>query len=259
MEKRYIYAEITEKSSEEGEFTAIASSGKVDRHGEIVSPEGWDLKNYKKNPVILWAHDHYQMAIGKATKIWVEGEGKAAKLMFKGIFQDATELGRAAVELAKDGILKTFSVGFMPIDMDENTYEKQELLEISLVNVPANVDAMMLAYKSLSDKGFKKKTIAQLGIPIEVLDELQNLRKDVTDLNVKVDTLAKTQSPVAPTTPKIIRTRQSVVKVIAKGSDRLLAGEKKGISQAERVKMYKIIKRGAEILSQSNKGDLKNG
>jgi hypothetical protein len=29
------------------------------------------LKNFKKNPVLLWAHDHTIPAIGTATKIWV--------------------------------------------------------------------------------------------------------------------------------------------------------------------------------------------
>lgn len=255
FDKQVTFAEITEKSNKEGEFMAVASSGTTDRHGEIISPEGWDLKNFKKNPVLLWSHDHLTPAIGKATKIWLEGEASKAKLMFKGVFQEITDEGKAAKALVEEGILKTFSVGFLPSEMDGNTYTKQELLEISLVNVPANPDAMMLAYKTLSEKGFKKKTIENLGIPIAVLDRIDEMDKSIIRLNDKVDTLVK-ETPSEPTTQLKNRTRQSLTKVIVKASDHLLAGEKQGVSQAERVKYVKIIKRGAEILSKSNKGDL---
>ena len=55
METKYIEASITKDA--DGSFTAIASTNSVDRHGEIVDNNGWELKSFKKNPVILWAHD----------------------------------------------------------------------------------------------------------------------------------------------------------------------------------------------------------
>lgn len=242
--KEFTKATITEKASD-GSFTAVASSPKTDRHGEVVDQAGWDLKNFKKNPVLLWAHDHTQMAIGKATRVWMS-EGK---LMFKGVWQEATDLGKAAKQLVEDGILKTFSVGFLPSEMDGNTYTKQELLEISLVNVPANPDAMMLAYKSLKDNGFTSKTIKDIGIDTLVVDKLVSMEKDIEELKEQVKV-----TPTAPAThSQVIRTRQSVVKAVAKATDQLLAGEKVGITKDERVKLAKIIKRGAEILSKSHK------
>jgi len=47
-----------------------------------------------------------------------------------------------------------FSVGFIPVEYEPNehgglTYKRQELLEISAVTVPANPEALMLAYKSM--------------------------------------------------------------------------------------------------------------
>lgn len=244
MEKEFTKATITEKASD-GSFTAVASSAKTDRHGEVVDQKGWDLKNFKKNPVLLWAHDHSQMAIGKATRVWMS-EGN---LMFKGVWQEATDLGKAAKQLVEDGILKTFSVGFLPSEMEGNTYTKQELLEISLVNVPANPDAMMLAYKSLKGSGFEDQVMEDIGIDTQVVDKLVSMEKDIKELKeqqVKV-------TPTAPTHSQVIRTRQSVVKAVAKASDQLLAGEKQGIAKDERVKLAKIIKRGAEILSKSHK------
>lgn len=244
MSKEFIKAQITEKASD-GTFTAVASTPRTDRHGESVDIKGWDLKNFKKNPVLLWAHDHSIPAIGVAKRVWVSD----GKLMFKGVWQEVTDMGRAAKKLVEDGIINSFSVGFLPSEMDGNTYTKQELLEISLVNVPANPDAMMLAYKVLKADGVKDKVIEDIGIDVQVVDKLVTMEKDITELKqaVKVNS-------TAPTTPsQVIRTRQSVVKAVAKASDQLLAGEKKGIAKDERVQLAKIIKRGAEILSKSHK------
>jgi HK97 family phage prohead protease len=346
--KLFTKAQIVDKDANGQTFTAVASTSTVDRHGEVVSPEGWDLENFKKNPVLLWSHDHTIPAIGKATKIWVEGIGSAAKLMFSGVFQTVTEEGKAAAQLVAEGILNSFSVGFIPSEMVGNTYTEQELLEISLVNVPANPDAMMLAYKNLKESGFSEKTakyvtqqLAGVGnvrkdlftaergalqdeldaeamweakcenmedvwdimfalcdvyydegtaveefpaLITEMITILQTVAdgtyvdpedaEDVVEDAIKpdevidnpaqkpktVDNKAKVPTPTAPQAPSDkIRARQSVTKAIAKASDQLLAGEKKGMPKEERVDLVKIIKRGAEVLSKSNKGDMKNG
>lgn len=251
-----VKATITQKSAD-GTFTAIASTASIDRHGEIVNVEGWDVKNFKKNPVLLWAHDHSIPAIGTATKIWVEGTGKKAKLMFNGKMQQATDTGKALTQLVVDGVLKTFSVGFLPTDMDGNTYIKQELLEISLVNVPANPDAMMQAVKSLRSNGFSDEVIEEVGLSVQVVDKLVTMEKDIKELNGKVETLVKAQPPAASKSPsKVIRSRQSLVKVMAKTADILLTGEKSEMAKEERVRNIKVMKRAAEILSESHKGEL---
>jgi hypothetical protein len=156
--------------------------------------------------------------------------------------------------------------GFIPTEMDGWTYTKQELLEVSLVNVPANPEAMMLAYKSLKKDGFKKEVIKELGIPVEVLDELSTLRKSVDDLSRKYDAIetlvkAKTapQAPAAPPANKTVTARQSLVKTIAKASDKILEQEKQGSRKQDRVELAKVIKRAAEILSASHKEQLIHG
>lgn len=174
--KLFTKAQIVDKDVAAGTFTAVASTATVDRHGEVVSPEGWDLDNFKKNPVLLWSHDHAIPAIGKATKVWVEGIGQAAKLKFTGVWQTVTKEGKAAAQLVADGILNSFSVGFIPTEMEGNTYTEQELLEISLVNVPANPDAMMLAYKSLKDNGFDEKVAKTI---TQQFAGLTTVRKDL--------------------------------------------------------------------------------
>lgn len=148
-----------------GVLTAVASTNTVDRRGEIVDNNGWDLKAFKKNPILLWGHDHSQLPIGVSKKTWVEGTGKQAKLMIQPEIHEVTPTAMAVKELINRGILKTLSVGFRPLESpDGTTFTKNELLEVSVVNVPANADAMMLAYKSLEKAGFEHKVIESLGI-----------------------------------------------------------------------------------------------
>lgn len=157
------------------EKLAVASTSVVDRHNERINQEGWDLKNFKNNPVMLWAHDHTEIAVGVCKNIHIERKNGSARLVFTPEFHDKTEKAKALKALFEEGWLNSFSVGFIPKDFDgkDSTYLKQELLEISAVNVPANPDARMLAYKSLVGKGFKKDTAkAVTGVTKEPVNKL---------------------------------------------------------------------------------------
>ena len=35
----------------------VISTAEVDRHGDVIMAEGWQLDSYQNNPVFLWAHD----------------------------------------------------------------------------------------------------------------------------------------------------------------------------------------------------------
>lgn len=250
-----LLTKATIQKADISEFTAIASTAIEDRHGEIVSVEGWDLKAFKKNPVLLWAHDHNEPAIGTASKVWVEGTGKKAALMIKGKLHDYTDKAKAIKQMVEEGIIKTMSVGFKPIDMEDNTFTSQELLEVSFVNVPANPQAMIAAYKSLKDAGFENKTISELGIPVAVLDELGKLREDVDQLK----TVVKAQKPLETTVNPLGRTKQvqknrlAMLKVIARATDKLYESKQVPISHKASLK---TIKRATEIIIVADKKDL---
>src|SRR5277367_471892 len=47
-----------------GTFDVIISTEDTDRSGEIVKQNGWELTNYKNNPIVLWGHDYYSLPIG---------------------------------------------------------------------------------------------------------------------------------------------------------------------------------------------------
>jgi HK97 family phage prohead protease len=134
----------TRATLDKDKMVAVASQEIEDREGEVLSIDGWDLKNYKKNPVLMWSHNTQEPPIGVADKIKVgEYNGKKA-LMFSPIFHDITEMARAIKRMFEEGILSTFSVGFLPKDQDGNKYIKQELLEISAVPIPALPQAQII-------------------------------------------------------------------------------------------------------------------
>lgn len=247
MEEETKYFEAAIEKAADGSFIAIASTNATDRHGEVVDNNGWDLKAFKKNPVILWAHDHHEPAIGTAKKVWVEGTGKKAKLMIQPILHDVTEKARAIKTLVDQGIIKTLSVGFKPLESPDGvTFTKNELLEVSMVNVPANAEAMTLAYKSLKDSGVETKTMKEIGLPVEVLDELATLRKDVDELKAK--------APSAASDKKQTEQRLSKLKVIARASDMLLAADKS--TESDHRKLVKVIKKTTEKLTVAEKDKL---
>lgn len=179
---------------------AIASTAVEDRHGEVVEVEGWDTKNFKNNPIMLWAHDHSEIAIGKAKNIKVDKSGGSSSLVFEPVFHDKTEKARAIKALYEgwtdeDGVyyepvLNSFSVGFRPLDTDGNRYTKQELLEISAVNVPANPEARVIARKSLESMGFEDKTIK------EVLDENEKQQDHENVIKQLGEELAEKQAEI---------------------------------------------------------------
>lgn len=137
------------------EIIGIASTEDRDRHGEVIKQDGWDLKLYKKNPVLLLSHNYQELPIGKAENIRVE-EGR---LKFTARFSEATQKAREATQLVREGILNTFSVGFIVRDVDKkdgSIITKAELLEISLVAVPANPNAIVTA-KGFTDNDLAKR------------------------------------------------------------------------------------------------------
>lgn len=132
--------EFTKDADSENKFHVIFSTANEDRHGEIVM-QNWDLKAYKKNPVVLDSHnyDSIEHIIGKVNKPTV----KDNKLQGDIEFMLDNPKGALAHKMATGGFLSATSVGFIPLAFDKKgNIEKAELLEISVVSVPANSEAL---------------------------------------------------------------------------------------------------------------------
>jgi HK97 family phage prohead protease/HK97 family phage major capsid protein len=136
-------------------YDFVLSDETVDRMGDIVKADGWVLANFKKNPIALFGHSS-SFPIGTWSNIRVEGGKLLGKLILAGRGTSARldEL----ISLIEQGVLRAVSVGFVPLESepidpklpwDGTRFLKQELLECSLVSVPANPAALQLA-KSLN-------------------------------------------------------------------------------------------------------------
>ena len=126
---------------------AIGSNDSIDRDNEVLTSDGWDLKNYKKNPVVLWGHNSRELPIARALNVKPTDKGLMFKLKFPE--ENTYPFADTVFKLFKEKILNAFSVGFMikerviPDDLSKPIkITKKELLEISAVPIPANPQAL---------------------------------------------------------------------------------------------------------------------
>lgn|GEM_PF-6072236 len=203
-----------EKKAEGGEsleglkISGYASTPTKDRYSDIVEPEAFResiVTNYKNNPIILFQHDANR-PIGKAVFMNVDNNG----LFIKAIIYD-----KEVAQRIEQGVLRTFSIGFIPKKIrfeDENgkildpakdniwdesvkrIIEKVDLVENSIVSTPANPDALFTMEKSV--KSFFSKMEKA---------ELKNINNPITsnDMKKKENLLeAKDEGAVEETTPE---------------------------------------------------------
>jgi len=184
----------------------VASNFGQDRLGDRIDPRGWDLKAFKANPQLLWGHRDHEPPIGRVVRA-TKTKGEAGALETVSKFHSPEKYGFADIvfRMVIDGDLPAVSVGFMPqqVERPKNEdeakamgvgrwgvlYRKQELLELSVVTVPAlstalaksitkweqsgkvDASALRLLERYLSDDA-PTKTIHRLGaVGCEVVDE----------------------------------------------------------------------------------------
>lgn len=138
--------------------TFIASTATSDRYGDVVDQATWKLDAYRQNPVIQVDHDYRAEAtVGRATS----AEVKDGALVIEVQWGKGARAQDVAQKVA-DGLLNAVSVGFVPgrsirrsdlpdddpyyADKTANpygmAYYDNELLEVSVVAVPANAEAL---------------------------------------------------------------------------------------------------------------------
>ena len=135
-------------------FPWTLSTFDLDRFGERIDPQGWDFNRYMVNPVVEWAHRYDIPAIGKIEGLTVDGDGLHGLIYFNDKSFDP--FGWSIGQRVKAGVIRAGSVGFRVIEIeipDKATaqdgtsliFRKQELLEFSICNVPANPWALVKA------------------------------------------------------------------------------------------------------------------
>jgi HK97 family phage major capsid protein/HK97 family phage prohead protease len=125
----------------------VMSDATVDRMGDVIEPAAWDLSAFQRNPVALFAHDS---ALPLGT--WKDVRVEAGKLVGEIEFLPAGKSARvdeiAAFVDAK--MLRAVSVGFRPLAAEPIKdgglrFTSVELVECSVVSIPANPNALQVA------------------------------------------------------------------------------------------------------------------
>jgi HK97 family phage prohead protease len=211
MKKHIKYNTTKAEEVEDRVLRFIGSTQDVDRDNEKILASGWRLKNYRKNPVVLFGHNASAEAVARTKKVWVDKEKK--QLMFDIEFPppEISSKGDSLFRLYKNGYMNATSVGFLPnrdkIEWGEKagepsvTFKEQDLLEISLVSIPANPQAIMTSksiQKAVKDEVIDDLELKELNDWLEVIfmqkmedniekDEKNNKDSDVVDKNDNID------------------------------------------------------------------------
>lgn len=134
-------------------FEGWASTTQLDRQGDIVLPEAFaaSLPAFRANGPIFWnhaeAHDPLAMPIGKTT----DAEIREGGLYIKARWASHAE-AQTVRQLVMDGIVGTLSIGYNEVHSvlrdGVNFVDELELMEVSVVPIPANTGAIITAAKS---------------------------------------------------------------------------------------------------------------
>lgn len=209
---RALASEVRIKEGSERVVTFVASDSSRDSHGTVLNQNGWKLDRYNSNGIVGYQHDVYGAIDNDPDK--VIGKGRAyledGKLMVDIEFEPA-DLNPLADKIYRKvvfGSLKAVSVGFVPVGRGKwgtgsesangsnATYyfAGQELLEISVVNIPSNANAL-------------KKSIDE---EMEVLRSLESAEEEAPEVEETAEEVKeeKTEEEVAasdeetPATPE---------------------------------------------------------
>lgn len=143
MEKQTL-ATIAAAAARGDEPQITISTVALDRDRDEVQPEGGDFSAYLRNPVVLFGHDRSGLPVGSTTTLEVV-PGRGIRARWRWLEGDPfADRVRNAFE---QGALRAASIGFLPKASEPNgnggrRFTKWELLEWSLVPLPANADAV---------------------------------------------------------------------------------------------------------------------
>jgi HK97 family phage major capsid protein/HK97 family phage prohead protease len=152
IQRAYALLHVKGVDVERREFSGIATTPSPDRVGDVVEPKGVQFKN--PLPLLLY-HDSRlpvgEVKFGKATDAGVPFTASIPDVVEPGTLRERTI---EAWQSVKYGLIKGVSIGFRALDdgievLKSGGYRftKTEVLELSLVSIPANAEATILSVK----------------------------------------------------------------------------------------------------------------
>jgi phage head maturation protease len=148
----------------------VVTTEACDRDGDIIRAKGVNNDQYRKNPVVLFAHDKSSTPIGNSIKEWLDKTINGWKSWDLYLDNNVDTSGKSDLvfRLIKSGAMPGASIGFLPMKAkyDHTPEERKKIglgkygveyleiskLEHSACSVPANQDALATHLKSLDRK-----------------------------------------------------------------------------------------------------------
>lgn len=151
-----LYIPFSKSNTEEHIVEGYASSEALDSQGEIIKSSAIEkaLPEYMKFANIREMHN--RSAVGKAVSAVMDQKKKALYLTSKVV--DPT-----AWEKVKEGVYNGYSIGGQVVKRIGNVIHEIKLHEISLVDRPANPDAVFALYKSEDAKKYNEAEVVMAG------------------------------------------------------------------------------------------------
>ena len=126
------------------------SNSNLNSYGTRLLTSGADISQYERNPVMLYMHQRGSV-VGYMKNIQVEGDDITAEP----VFDEATDLSKQCKQQFEFGSLRMVSAGADIVEMSDDpsvlvqgqtcpTITKWKLFEVSLVDIGANDDAIVL-------------------------------------------------------------------------------------------------------------------
>lgn len=173
MEKQFTCGITKGMAGETPVFGFCITSPVVDRDKEIVDPRGMIAENYLRNPVVLWGHD-VDHVVGKTVNLRQNGDTWEADIVFA---DSVSEKAKEVKALVEGGFVSATSIRFRPVEWVDGQkgvdpyyrkYTRWELMEVSLVSVPANPDALRVK----SGRVLNSRNLARLQQAKELIDQI---------------------------------------------------------------------------------------
>lgn len=161
------------------------SNERVNCYGTRILTSGIDLAQFERNPVLLYMHERGKV-VGLVKDLKVEGQDVTGELVFDG----ATELSKQLEQQWEFGSLKMVSANFQILEVDDDeslaldgqtraTVTRSKLIEVSVVDIGGNDDAIRLCSPDGEELGIMKSCLPLLN------NVINNPLKQETDMKLE--------------------------------------------------------------------------
>ena len=196
------------------EVDFVASTAREDSYGDVIDQSSWQLADYINNPIVLYGHQSRELPIGRASNVGVRNGQLECTIRLASA--EANPEAEKVWRLIKEGVLKTVSVGFLPVDGRYETIAGREvfvwrspiLKEISVVPVPANPDALAKTKSAFAAKhagtiyANKPNAKHELKSGETFVTDKSGARMELrADGSIEINTITPAASPATPNNP----------------------------------------------------------